>query len=335
MLAGRHRERSLAVLAAVAALAAGEAAAPAAPQLPSIGFDVTNWTFDTGTSVEHGGPNGTTICITGNPHAYVKATCTVVAAELPSTGVYYFAADTQLHDIVHGDDSYMAPKLKVTGKEHPDDHTAEYVALSLDMIWMPTVLSVKPDTFKRDTHLTFEISIQQASGRLCARAPRLSYSLPPPSYVYPFSAPSTSLVTVTIDPQAQRPFRNNLLSANSQLTGAEKLGIGYSNATMRQLLQWLSLPQLRFPGGTVGNFYDWNTDQQYPTNKCDNHAGIHPGFRFDFDGYLEAMVATNSSSVLMFNVIGDSVIDSVARLKSRKATSLHIDWIELGALADW
>ena len=46
------------------------------------------------------------------------------------------------------------------------------------------------------------------------------------------------------------------------------------------------------------------------------------------------MVATNSSSVLMFNVIGDSVSDSVARLKSRKATPLHIDWIELGALAD-
>ena len=84
----------------------------------------------------------------------------------------------------------------------------------------------------------------------------------------------------------------------------------------------------------MGNFYDWSTDQQYPTNKCDNQAGIHPGFHFDFAGYSEAMVATNSSSVLMFNVIGDSVSDSVARLKSRKATPLHIDWIELGALAD-
>ena len=185
MLGGRHRERSLAaVLAASAALAAGEA-----PQLPSIGFDVANWTFDTGTSVARGGPNGTTICIAGNPRAYVKATCTVAAAELPSTRAYYFAADTQLHSIVHGADSYMAPKLKVTGKEHPDDHAAEYLALSLDMVWMPTVLSVKPDAFKRDTHLTFEISIQQASGRLCARAPRLSYRCRHPLTSTPFRHP--------------------------------------------------------------------------------------------------------------------------------------------------
>eukprot|EP01043_Picozoa_sp_COSAG02_P026697 COSAG02_NODE_1545_length_11996_cov_6.889636_10_plen_133_part_00 len=54
---------------------------------PSIAFDTANWTFDRGVAVTRNAPNGTQVCITGNPNAYVKATLKLPAAELPGGSV--------------------------------------------------------------------------------------------------------------------------------------------------------------------------------------------------------------------------------------------------------
>ena len=183
--------------------------------------------------------------------------------------------------------------------------------------------------FARDDHVVLEISMQDARGVFCSRHVRLLRTLPPPVWEYPFPPPTTSAATVTVDRTVSTPFPPHLLSANSQFAG-NQWGLGYGAPQVAELLRWLHLPQLRFPGGTVGNFYNWRTDAFYPNNPCGNHAADHPGFSFAFQGYVEAMAATNASSVLMFNVIEDSPAESAARLMNRSRAGLHIDWIELG-----
>jgi hypothetical protein len=100
---------------------------------------------------------------------------------------------------------------------------------------------------------------------------------------------------------------------------------------VQKLLRWLRLPSLRFPGGTVGNFYNWTTDKFYTQDVgCTAIETRDSNFEFGFAGYAEAMAATNASSVLLFDVIYDRVEDSVARLKARVPVLPRIDWIELG-----
>jgi hypothetical protein len=86
----------------------------------------------------------------------------------------------------------------------------------------------------------------------------------------------------------------------------------------------------------VGNFYNWKTDScNLPSvDNCTTHqrACTDPSLLFRFPSFAAAMAATNASAVLLFNMIDDSIADTVARLVAR-AAALHptpIDWIELG-----
>lgn len=225
---------------------------PITNNLPDIGFDAVKWTFDAGINVTRGeGPNGTTtICITGNPSSYTKAVLSVATAELPLQP-YYFIADTWLHAIVPGATAFETPKLKVSGAEHSSDHVAAALTMSVDSVWVPAAVQVTRSTFANDAHVVFELSVQQAAGVFCARAPRLSTTLPPPTYTYPFPAPTSGDVRVAINTTRRKPFEGRLVSANSQLQSLAKYGVDYASPPVQDLLRWLRMPSLRFPGGTV------------------------------------------------------------------------------------
>ena len=66
--------------------------------------------------------------------------------------------------------------------------------------WVPAALPIASieSSFASDDALTFEISIQSAQGKFCARHPRLSLDLPPPSYEYPFAVPDNTTVVLGI-----------------------------------------------------------------------------------------------------------------------------------------
>ena len=321
-------------IAAATAKTDDEAVSPVLP-LPNIGFDDANWTFPPGVKVERGGPNGTTVCIKGDPASYVKA---YVIVPRPARR-YYFIADTRLHGIVPGGQEFDCPKLKVNGVQHMStDYLAQNLQMSLDNVWTLAALEVTQSKFAADTHLNFEVGMQQvASGEFCVRSPRLSLTVPASSYSYPFPAPASSLVEVAIDSHDRRPFLNDLLSANSQLTSLGQFGgLGYHSPQVQELLRWLHLPTLRFPGGTVGNFYCWETDTFYNTSDLDRGCTAISSERatsqypFGFSGFVKAMHKTNSTVVLLLNVIDDDVSGSVARLKASTAALPRIDWIELG-----
>lgn len=309
------------------------ALAGASLAIPDIGFDVANWTFAQGISVSRGGANGTTICITGDNKSYIKALLTVPKVGFPST--FYYVVETQLNGIIPGSISSDSPKIKVYGVES-GSYKADNLNMWVSGAWINSTEIIAPPLLSQDKNIQFEISIQSAGGQFCARRPRVLASQPPPSYMYPFPDPSDPSVAVAVDKTVRKQFKNSILSANSQLLGTYKYGIGYASPQTQGLLRWLQMPALRFPGGTVGNFYNWTTDSFYPkdADTCKSHTDWAHGtdFSFEFPGFAESMAETHATTVLMFNVIDDPPQSSAARLTARKSAlgKTPIDWIELG-----
>ena len=139
--------------------------------------------------------------------------------------------------------------------------------------------------------------------------PMLLDSPPESQYEFPFAIPADNTCSINLNSGEVSTFKNDLLSVNSHFCWA---GYSWGDSEVGDIFrERLPLKNLRFPGGTVGNFYDWETDGFYN----DEWTFLSPsrkklyesGFRFDIDGYAEVCKSTGASSTLMFNVIQDDV----------------------------
>lgn len=140
------------------------------------------------------------------------------------------------------------------------------------------------------------------------------------SFIYPFATPGKTTATVVVTSTDPKPFNAKLMGVNTN-----GQGINMQDPRMTSLFSAVHLPQVRFPGGTVGNFYDWETDRFYP----DSPVG-EANRTFSFNAYAKLMRKTGASSVLTFNVLTDGIEKSVARLKNRTAAGLILDFVEMG-----
>eukprot|EP00041_Stephanoeca_diplocostata_P025026 m.647117 g.647117 ORF g.647117 m.647117 type:complete len:689 (+) comp22653_c1_seq4:177-2243(+) len=324
--------------------------------LPDISFDGNSeWQFPKAHNVTRNGYNKTTteVCFPGLSSSILSVSLQLNASALLATMIsaghstVYFVGMEKIHDLVPGSADYMTAKMKVEASN------GWYLATIMDTtyqgIWAQSDVLISRDNLRGAATVTVEFQIQQAKGVMCCALPQLSFSLPPPVFVYPFPSFADNN-TVIFDLSLQHDhggmqaasqhkwtsdsvaFNPNLLSANAQFAN---VGFGFEDERVQDLLRWLQLPQLRFPGGTIGNYYNWKNDSLYNDQWARSTYWIKQcidrGFNFGFDGYAKGMRDTNASSVLMFNVIEDSVQLSTARLADR-LTHLQngIDWIELG-----
>ncbi|QTD38489.1 hypothetical protein JL193_04155 [Polaribacter batillariae] len=104
-----------------------------------------------------------------------------------------------------------------------------------------------------------------------------------------------------------------------------------SPETSQVINNWFPQTNFRFPGGTVGNYYNWNTDGYHPQGSNGITIGNHSDtYKFDYADYKDVCINTNASSTLMFNVLIDSPEASKNRYQSRLNDGLDVKWIELG-----
>ena len=111
----------------------------------------------------------------------------------------------------------------------------------------------------------------------------------------------------------------------------------YSSPDMQEIISYLGIPHLRFPAGTVANFYDWHTDgPDFPPSlgKKNPRGWIRRkkkhNWKFGFDAYAKLCRDLNMSSELTFNVMWGTPEDSAKRLVNREKNLKKISWIELG-----
>ena len=177
-----------------------------------------------------------------------------------------------------------------------------------------------------------EFGIQKATGTMAIRNPQLLSSPPASSVSFPFNIPSDASCNLSINTSEFHPFENDLLSTNSHFTWAS---YSWDDTEVVNLINThFPMTNMRFPGGTVGNFYNYSTDGFYNDIYAQTNGsavnGFNKGFTFGYDGYKTLSLANNASSTLMFNVISDDVATSKNRLQSRLNDGLNVEWIELG-----
>lgn len=288
-------------------------------EIADISFSNTDWVFTSGVNYD---PVTEEITITGNPATYEYARITI---NLPGgTSNIYLSGDIFLENIVLGGVAWYAPKIKIV------DFQAENLSSPAQGSWYNAFVS---SDLTGEAQVTLEFGIQNSSGTYMIKNPKVTDTEPVPTpYSFPYPIPFNTTCTLNLNSNDTIQFNNDLLSTNSHFAWASK---SWGDAEITQAFAD-AFPQsnYRFPGGTVGNFYDWTTDGYHnDASTFDNPSrqnAYNNGFRFGYTGFKNQVINTSGSATLMFNVIHDDVAEATSRLQSRLTDGLGIKWVELG-----
>lgn len=297
--------------------------------LPDISISSNDWVLPPEANI-----TDDVLVINGDVSRYVKATLEVPISF--TVKELYFVAQVRLDGMVNscGSEIYKRPKLKVYDADSEDSIQAANLPIEYD--GRENLVGVVISNFKSLVSgglkkLRLEFGIQNCGGTFSARSAALLDQSPPPQLDYPFAPVSDTKVTIDVASLGSSLYIPGIISVNEQQVFSP---FSFEDKHMADLLATIRLPQMRFPGGTVGNYYNWQTDSFYDDEYARASPGrakaIDRGFEFGFEGYVASMKATNASSVLMFNVIEDSAETSVARLQDSLAHGLTIDYVEMG-----
>lgn len=297
-----------------------------ASDLPALTLSDKTWKLEKGMSIAN-----EILTIKGNPDVYRKATITVPALAFAERE-FYFCVEVKLNDIVPGHAMYMRPKIKIY-QNGDQPYQARNISGIAEGRWSRVTLLYKLKSGQNPQTLMFELAVQHCSGTAQFRNPLVQRDKPRIAFSYPFSKPKEPVCKLDIDTSVSRAMNNNLLGVNQQFVWSE---MGYGDQAVDDLIAKIDLPHLRFPAGTVANFYDWQADG----------LSIPPGYqgrclkwlkpriqaevRFGFEAYAKLCRSQQITSELTFNIMEDSVTKSVRRLAHRKQAGLNITYIEMG-----
>lgn len=295
-----------------------------AQSVADISFNTNSWSTPSGSSI-----SGNQLTITGNTGSYIQVQLTVTNINPIPTDLY-FIADVSLNNIQDGSQSYQCPKFKIysgSGSKLQVLNISTYPAGTF-------TTGIKIANFNKLglSSVILEFAIQNATGTMTVTNPQLLSSPPTNSYSFPYTVPADPSCSIDIITTQKHAFENDLLSTNSHFVWAS---YSWGDPEVINVIDnHFPMSNMRFPGGTVGNFYDWTTDGFYNDSwtfsSPSRQAAYNNGFQFGFPGYKDLCVANKASSTLMFNVIEDNVTKSKNRLQDRINQGLNVKWIEMG-----
>lgn len=296
-----------------------------AGQISDVSFNNNNWS--TASQITS---TGNEVTITGDQTKFIR---TQLDVPVPTnTTNVYFVAEIELTNIVSAGLSYQLPKMKV----YEGGGNTAILAYNLTDVpegkFLLTGMLISRYDKLALSQLRIEFSMQNCSGTMKVKNPQLLDSPPASSVSFPFDLPSDPTCNLSIDTSASHNFENDLLSANSHFTWAS---YDWRDQEVIDLINTnFPMTNMRFPAGTVGNFYNYGTDgfynDQYGQLNSSAVKGYNSGFTFGYAGYKNLCIANTASSTLMFNVISDDVNTAKNRLQSRLNDGLNIKWIEMG-----
>lgn len=296
-----------------------------AGNIANISFEENSWQLDNGATI-----SGDTLTIIGDKSRYIKARLTVPFTSTIQT--LYLSANVNLTPIDGGPETHKTAKFKLLNATDSKSIQAFNMPDLITDQWYTTGMAVQRFNTMEISSVIVEFSVQNASGTMKISAPKLTDTPPEANYTFPFDIPVNPSLHVDISNLQSRPFPPNLLSINSHFVWA---GGDWGDSEVRQIIkERLPLGNLRFPGGTVGNFYDWTTDgffgDEWTFLSPSRKKAYEEGFRFGFSEYASLCKESGATSTLMFNVIQDAPATAAARLQNRLDAGITIDWVEMG-----
>lgn len=290
-----------------------------------ISFSNNSWSLDQGASLSN-----SEVTIVGDQSKYIKVS--LVKTVDPNIKNLYFVAEIFMANIAGGPESHKWPKFKIYNDATSSNILAYNMDENIEGKWVTTGMVIEQFNKKNASQIRVEFGFQNATGTMMIRNPQLLETPPTSSYSFPFDIPADPTCTIAIESSKKHNFENDLLSANSHFSWASYTWSDNENISC--INTNFPMSTMRFPGGTVGNFYKYSTDgyhgDSFTFMNQSRENAYNNGFTFDYPGYKSLCLANNASSVLMFNVVQDHIDTSKSRLQNRLSDGLNVSWIEMG-----
>ncbi len=296
--------------------------------IEDISFSDPRWVFDEG--VTYDAVTGI-LTIEGNASQYRKAR---IIIDVPAfTEDIYLSAEIYLSDIVTGDAIWETPKFKILDVTGTSVLTACNFGSPTEYLWYSTYCLLEGFDNDSPTQIMLEYGMQNCAGTMQVKFPQVTNTEPVVTpYSFPYSVPVDKSCNLDLVSADKVSFNNDLLSSNCHFSWASH---SWGDAEVSSIIN-SDFPQsnYRFPGGTVGNFYDYTTDgyqDHYSTFDNASRKNLFDrGFTFDYPGFKNQVISSSGSATLVFNVMHDTPSEGADRLHSRLTDGLNVEWIELG-----
>lgn len=294
-------------------------------QLPDISFNGTNaWTKTPSsyTGITYDTTNNQAT-IVGNGSSYVRTTLTKTFT-VPST--LYFSADIWIENGQFNLENIKNPQVIVR-----DDAGNVIYRFNMDWglqnAWYKAGIRIDDYT---GASLQFEFGMNGVAGTMKVKNPSLTTSAPSFTYEFPWSLPANVSTTLSVSSGQKHNFENDLLSSNTHFIFAK---IPWSSTTIQTPINtYFPMTNLRFPGGTVGNYYNYTTDNFYVNSLTPNNLITYNnnGYTLDYAGYKNFNLSSGANATYMLNVMLGTAQTAINEYQNRYSSGLPLKWIELG-----
>ncbi|MBS9462580.1 hypothetical protein KIM67_09170 [Flagellimonas sp. 389] len=131
-----------------------------------------------------------------------------------------------------------------------------------------------------------------------------------------------------------KPIQENLLGANANLISFND---PWANKDLIGITRQTQIKTLRYPGGTIGNYWDWDIgaiDRNVPDSLMikwvvENNHTESPD-RYTIEGLAKMYQQTGIVPVFMLNMLSKDLEHSVRNLKKAESLGIPIKYIEMG-----
>ena len=139
---------------------------------------------------------------------------------------------------------------------------------------------------------------------------------------------------IEIQTAAARPLNHALYGFNANLTAAR---YSYDDPRLAAMVRQLRPGCLRFPGGTVGNWYQWRADRfggwpesTYGWVKAAMERFAAQNRKYGYDAYARLVKQNAIEPVIMMNILSQQPADAVEWIAKMKRDGLRVRYVELG-----
>ena len=291
-------------------------------QFPDISFNGSNaWSTNANIAFDIANNQAT---VNGNGTNFVKTELTTTLTTIPNE--FYFVAEVFLSNVVYNPENIKNPQLVVR------EDTGSLVGrinldAGLENQWFTTGIRIRNYS---STTLKLEFGINNTTGTMLVKNPALVTTPPTFTYEFPFAIPTDVTASLQVDLNQKHLFNNDLLSTNSHFVYAS---YQWGNSNLNTAINtYFPMSNIRFPGGTVGNYYNYQTDTFYLNGNTPNNLTnfANNGYTFNYSGYKDLVINSGATATLMFNVLTNTPAESQAEYQNRLASGLPIKWIEMG-----
>lgn len=243
----------------------------------------------------------------------------------------YFTAQIYFEDAGQGPGQYDIPKMRIESTTGAKLINYNFYSI-VDRQWIFTGVSLENFKNMGLSAIVLKFTYQNSVGTWKIKDAHVSAEKGEGAYAFPYDIPADPSVTLNVNTQESHRFNDDILSTNCHFTWAPK---NWEDASVQEMIyKKFPMQNLRFPGGTVANFYSWEADDFYDNRFSDNNntasSGAKNDAKFGYPGYADVTKTLGGSSTLLFNVFTDDKATSQARLQDRLDDGLNIKWIEMG-----